>query len=190
MSNSHFSRRRVVLGSGLSLDGYCATTEPRKSFVPMPDAEQLVSFYSQIDTAIVAWEPEELEQLSGQVADFVGTLLTWYCLSEKAEAGYRNNIHFTRERPAELVRRLLSLPGRDIWLLASGDLVRQLLEEDLIDRLSIGLGPTVLGVGQPLFPPGCPRREFRMVSTHIHRSGLVTLNLDRVRPDQSQPGDA
>ncbi|MCX6590745.1 MAG: dihydrofolate reductase family protein [Acidobacteria bacterium] len=185
MPNSRFNQRNVVLGSGLSLDGYGATADRRMSFVPMPDAEQLVAFYNRIDTVIVALEPEELANWSERAADFVGTLLTWYCLSDTAEPGYRDNVHFTREQPGELVRRLQALPGRDIWLLASGDLVRRFLEEDLIDAMSLGLGPMVLGAGVPLFAPGSPRRDFRIVSTHLHRSGLVTLNLDRVRTAES-----
>ena len=185
MPNSRFSQRRVLLGNGLSLDGFGAPPDDENSFVPEPDADQLVAFYGRVDTVIVALEPEELGRWSERGADFVGTLLKWYCLSKTAEPGYRDNVYFTREQPVELVRRLLAEPGRDIWLLVSGDLVRQFLEEDLIDSIILGISPLVLGTGQQLFPPGCPRREFRLVSTHAHRSGLVTLNLDRVRPAPS-----
>ncbi len=38
----------------------------------------------------------------------------------------------------------------------SAKLARSFLQDDLVDELFIGLGPTLLGDGVPGFPPPCP----------------------------------
>ena len=44
----------------------------------------------------------------------------------------------------QLVRRLKEEPGKDIWVCGGASLVRQLMEEDLIDGYYISVIPTVL----------------------------------------------
>src|SRR5215218_6964741 len=51
----------------------------------------------------------------------------------------------------EEIAKLKRQPGRDITILGSGTLVRSLLQEDLLDELSLMVHPVVLGSGKRLF---------------------------------------
>jgi dihydrofolate reductase len=44
-----------------------------------------------------------------------------------------------------------------------GELARAFLDEDLVDRLRLGVVPVLLGEGIPLFPSGFPQRNFTLL---------------------------
>ena len=66
------------------------------------------------------------------------------------------NTRFVDERPAAAVERLRAQPGGDILVLASGTVIRSLLADDHVDRLSITLCPEISGGGDRLFEDGLP----------------------------------
>jgi dihydrofolate reductase len=71
------------------------------------------------------------------------------------------------------VERLKRQPGRDIWLVGGGEIVRECLVADTIDEFVISVHPILLGAGLALFPPGFPRRPLRLCSAQHFDSGLV-----------------
>ena len=66
-------------------------------------------------------------------------------------------------------------PGKDIWMMGGGELAREFLRADLIDQLHLGIVPTRLGEGIPLFPAGFPQRNFKLVENRTYSKGLVVL---------------
>jgi dihydrofolate reductase len=50
------------------------------------------------------------------------------------------------------VGELKALPGREIQVHGSGELVRGLLALDLVDRLQLLVFPVIVGAGRRLFP--------------------------------------
>ena len=50
-----------------------------------------------------------------------------------------------------MLRRLKEEPGKDIWICGGADVVRQLMEEELIDLFYLSVIPTLLGSGTRLF---------------------------------------
>ena len=81
------------------------------------------------------------------------------------------------------VRRLRELPGGDLMVYGSADLVTGLLELDLIDELRILVFPVVLGGGKRLFREEADLRALRLLSTRTTSSGVAILTYDR----QAQP---
>jgi dihydrofolate reductase len=61
------------------------------------------------------------------------------------------NTTVTSDPPAQVIAELRDQPGGDIIVLASSSVIRQLLEADAVDRLSIMLCPETSGE-----PPGTP----------------------------------
>jgi dihydrofolate reductase len=55
---------------------------------------------------------------------------------------------------ADAVAELKTQPGNDIAVLASGQLVRLLIDPDLVDEYTLLIHPLVLGSGQRLFREG------------------------------------
>jgi len=80
-----------------------------------------------------------------------------------------------------LVRKIRKKPGKHIWLMGGGEIARDFLKADLVDELSIGVVPILIGEGIPLFPSGFPQREFKLVENNTYSKGLITLKYERIR---------
>ncbi|MDN3357208.1 dihydrofolate reductase family protein [Actinomadura sp. DC4] len=74
----------------------------------------------------------------------------------------------------ELKRR----PGKNIQVPGSPHLVRSLLREGLLDRLSLTIHPIVLGTGARLFEDEKDRRRLRLVDSRTFRSGVVSVTYE------------
>lgn len=83
--------------------------------------------------------------------------------------------------PAEVVRRLRQEEGGDIYVLASQSVIRQLLEADEVDRLSINLAPELVGGGDRLFHDGLAATSWTLTDLSTSGSGAVWLIYDRRR---------
>jgi class 3 adenylate cyclase len=77
------------------------------------------------------------------------------------------------------VRRIKDLPGGDLMVYGSADLVSSLLELDLVAELRILVFPVVLGSGKRLFREEADLRALRLLSTRTTSSGVVILTYDR-----------
>ncbi len=71
------------------------------------------------------------------------------------------------------VAALKAQPGKDIVILGSGELIRTLLQHNLIDRFVLQITPVVLGSGRKLFPDGSPFTQFRLVDSVTTSAGVV-----------------
>ncbi len=65
--------------------------------------------------------------------------------------------------------------------MGGGELARAFLNADLVDRLYLGVVPTLLGEGIPLFPSGFPERNFTLLENKTYSRGLITLTYERAR---------
>jgi dihydrofolate reductase len=93
--------------------------------------------------------------------------LTWHN-SRRATAG-----------PAETVAALRTADGGDIVVLASASIIRQLLQADQLDRLSIMLCPVVVGGGERLLDDGLAASEWALAGSWPTATGAVCLVFDR-----------
>ncbi|MER6514940.1 dihydrofolate reductase family protein [Nonomuraea sp. NPDC001636] len=83
--------------------------------------------------------------------------------------------------PAEEVERLRKQTGGDVIVLASGSVIKALLEADALDRLSITLCPEVAGGGARLFEDGLPATHWSLTDLTTTESGAICLLYDRLR---------
>jgi dihydrofolate reductase len=82
---------------------------------------------------------------------------------------------------AEEVAKLKEQPGKNISVLGSGNLVRTLLEHDLVDELSLAVYPIVLGSGKRLFAESDRTHELRLVDSKTTTTGGLLLTYEPVR---------
>ena len=83
--------------------------------------------------------------------------------------------------PATVVQDLRQQSGGDIIVLASGSIIKRLLEADALDRLSITLCPEIAGGGARLFEVGLPPSSWTLRQNVTTESGALCLLYDRVR---------
>ena len=71
------------------------------------------------------------------------------------------------------VARLREEPGKDIVILGSGELIRSLMRQNLIDQYTLLITPLVLGAGRRLFADGGPFALLRLVSSVTTGTGVI-----------------
>ena len=87
-------------------------------------------------------------------------------------------------RGADLVDAIGALrarPGREVNVMGSSQLVRSLMEADLVDELNLMIEPIVLGGGKSIFPADGMAKTFRLVSAVTANTGVQICRYERVR---------
>jgi dihydrofolate reductase len=83
------------------------------------------------------------------------------------------NTHVINGDVEAAVRELKAKPGRELQVHGSGDLLRWLLERDLVDELNIRLCPVVVGDGLRLFPERGQTHDLTLVESRSTPSGVT-----------------
>lgn len=74
----------------------------------------------------------------------------------------------------DAVRTLKQLPGKDISVTGSSQLVHTLVQHGLVDEFSLLVYPVVLGNGKRVFPAGS-RVELQLVETQAFPTGVILM---------------
>ncbi len=82
---------------------------------------------------------------------------------------------------ADAVRGLKERPGKNIAVLGSGNLVRSLIANDLVDELSLSIFPITLGGGKRLFPDDGALRTWRLTNSNATSTGGLVLTYEPSR---------
>jgi dihydrofolate reductase len=90
-----------------------------------------------------------------------------------SSADWRNTEILRGDLAAE-VRRIKEMPGGEISVLGSGDLVRNLTKEGLVDEYVLAVYPIVLGTGKRLFD-GADAAKLELVASKPTTTGGVML---------------
>ena len=96
------------------------------------------------------------------------------------EATWQNS-RIVAAEPAAVIEALRQKESGDILVLASGSVIKSLLQADCLDRLSITLCPEVAGGGARLFEDGLPSSSWRLRQSTATESGALCLLYDRIR---------
>ncbi len=79
------------------------------------------------------------------------------------------------------VTALRERPGRDVNVMGSAQLVRCLVEADLVDELNLMIEPILLGGGKGIFPNDGEARRFELVSATTAGTGVQICRYQRAR---------
>jgi dihydrofolate reductase len=75
---------------------------------------------------------------------------------------------------AAAIRELKATPGGELQVHGSGALIRWLLENDLVDELTLLIVPVVLGQGTRLFPATGPDIALELIESRADSKGVTT----------------
>ena len=176
--------RKTVLYIGMSLDGYIADPNGGVGWMngqeeSAENGDSYENFIKTVDTVIMGWNTyhQVTTELSAGEWVYEG-LTTWVITHRTAEEGEKaaeSPILFTDRSPCDLVKSLKKEEGKNIWICGGADIVRQLMEEDLIDVYHISILPILLGDGIRLFQTSEKERKLRLIRTESENgiTGLV-----------------
>lgn len=170
--------RKVVLFIAMSLDGYIADSDGGVDWLKGErcDVENLdvySQFVKDIDTILMGWNTYYQVTTELSPTEWIYGDFTTYVMTHK-EMDSSKQIHFTSENPSDLLKKLKSQEGKDIWICGGANLVQQLLRDDLIDQYYISVIPTLLGSGIRLFAHGGREIELKLLKAKTY-NGITDL---------------
>ncbi|MDN3669718.1 dihydrofolate reductase family protein [Echinicola jeungdonensis] len=168
--------RRVILYIAMSLDGYIAKDEGNIDFlnkVDVPGEDYgYEDFQRNVDTVI--WGRKTYDKLLSFNIPFPHKDKKCFVLSRN-QKGKNEDVEFYGGGLKELISKLKSQKGMDIYCDGGGEAVFGLLKEKLIDRMIVSVIPYLVGKGVRLFKDGRPEQDIELIKSVAYPSGLVQL---------------
>ena len=141
----------VVYAVASSLDGYIAAEDGGVDWLHASmvkgESYDLDTFTSSIDGLVMGSRTYEAALAMGGFMG--GSKPSWVCSKRPLKAG--KGVTVTAGQPRDVVQQLAAHGVKRAWLFGGGELAASFLEQGLIDEVSIGMMPVVLGSGVPLF---------------------------------------
>src|SRR5215204_3180956 len=133
------------------------------------------------------WFAARWPSRSGELADRLNSLPK-YVVSSTLEDPAWNNSTVLKGDPAAEVSKLKQELNGEILVPASFQLLRTLMEHDLVDELRLKIFPVVLGAGERLFGETSDKKPLHLVDTRTIGDGVAILTYETVR-DAKQESD-
>ena len=108
---------------------------------------------------------------SGELADRLNSMPKYVVSSTLVDPAWNNSTVLTGDVMNKVSKLKQELAG-EILVYASRQLVRTLMEHDLVDELRLMVYPVVLGAGDRLFGEMSDKRSMRLVETRTVGDGL------------------
>ena len=169
---------RITLRLAMSLDGYIADPDGGYDWIQdVPsaelDTEHQVSFDAYLqDVDVVVMGKRCFDE--GGHADYLRLGLPVVVAGSRPHPEETPGVELTDD----VVSRVLEErdAGRHCFLFGGGELVTSFLREDLVDQLTVGVVPVLLGAGRRLFHETGRRIDLRLADyTVLHGKALLTF---------------
>lgn len=175
MSNN----RQVFLFIAMSLDGYIAKPNDDLSFLSIVEKEGEDYGYSKftesIDTIIIGRKTYDyvLKEIGSTHYDNGQRDVYVITRTERPSVGrttfYSGNL-------TDLLQRLKSENGKNIYCDGGAEIINELLQHDLIDEITISVIPILVGSGTRLFKDGRPEQKLKLINVKSFDTGLTQLH--------------
>lgn len=174
--------RKISLFIAISLDGYIAKPNNDLSFLKIVEKEGedygYAKFTSAIDTLIVGRKTYDYVLKEIGSSHYDNGERDIYVISRTPKPN-RGRVTFYTGDIAELVKKLKSENGKDIYCDGGAEVINELLKLDLIDEYIISIIPILLGNGTRLFKDGRPEQLLELISSKSFDTGLMQLHYKR-----------
>ena len=123
-----------------------------------------------------AWSTRTVEDDAG--APFFNDTMKYVVSSTLKDATWRNS-QILGPYDREAIAALKNEVNGDIFISGSGTLVRQLIQDGLLDELHLSVYPLTRGSGPKLFENGMPETKWKTVVSEGYDNGVTYLTLQR-----------
>jgi dihydrofolate reductase len=126
------------------------------------------------------WMAGRWPSRSGELADRLNSMPKYVVSSTLEDPDWKNSTVLKGDVVNEVSKLKQEVDG-DIVIVASFQLVRTLIEHDLVDELRLKIYPVVLGAGERLFGDTSDKKPMRLVDTRTVDGDVASLTYERVR---------
>lgn len=174
--------RKISLFIAMSLDGYIAQPNDDLSFLKLVEKEGedygYAEFTSTIDTLIIGRRTYDYVLKNIGSSHYDNGQRDVYVITKTERPNVGRTTFYTGNL-TELVKRLKSGNGKNIYCDGGAEVINELLKNDLIDEFIIAVIPVLLGGGTRLFKDGRPEQLLELVSSKSFDTGLTQLHYKR-----------
>src|SRR6185312_16895616 len=166
--------RTVTYFVANSLDGFIARQDGSVDWLFMDQDYGMAEFFGTVDVAVMGRKTYD-KALELSPADVLFPNMERYVFSRTKSKSESGAARFVSEDVETWTNRLREKPGKNIWLVGGGDLVRKFLQKHLVDEIVLTIHPRLLGSGISLFPQPYPETELELAHCHQYSMGLVQV---------------
>jgi dihydrofolate reductase len=174
--------RKISLFIAMSLDGYIAKPNDDLSFLKLVEKEGedygYAEFVAQIDTIIIGRRTYDYVLKEIGASHYDNGERDVYVITRTAKPKIGRTTFYTGNL-VELIDRLKSEKGKNIYCDGGAEVINELLKHDLIDELIISVIPVLLGNGTRLFKDGRPEQTLELMMSKTFETGLAQLRYRR-----------
>jgi len=174
--------RKLSLFIAMSLDGYIAKPNDDLSFLNLVEKAGedygYAEFTATIDTLIIGRKTYDYVLKHVGPSHYDNGQRDIYVMTRTERPRVGRTTFYTGNL-AELVKRLKSGNGKDIYCDGGAEVINELMKHDLIDEFIISVVPVLLGSGTRLFKDERPEQMLELVTTKTFDTGLTQLHYKR-----------
>lgn len=168
----------------MSLDGYIAQPNDDLSFLKLVEKEGedygYAEFTSTIDTLIIGRRTYDYVLKNVGSSHYDNGQRDVYVITRTERQNVGRTTFYTGNL-TELVKRLKSENGKNIYCDGGAEVINELLKHDLIDEFIISVIPVLLGNGTRLFKDGRPEQTLEFIEVKTFETGLTQLHYKRTK---------
>ncbi len=171
--------RKVTSGMFVSLDGVAESPDRWQGDLFDQDMMQAMgAAIANMDTALMGrvtyqeWQPFWPTSQDEPYASFINNIPK-FVFSKTLDRVDWQNTTLVKSSLVEKVNELKRLPGKDIGVQGSITVQRFLIENDLLDELTLLVHPVVVGQGKRFFKDSDELKRFKLIDCKASGSGVV-----------------
>lgn len=171
--------RKIILNLAISIDGYIASEDGGYDWI-VGDGDNTLNtenkwdyneFLDNIDIAVMGKNCYDQDFHN----DFKDKKV--YVVTSRDIQDYEN-IHFINGDIVKVIEEEREKKGKDIFLFGGGIVIDHFIKADVIDEYIIGVIPTILGKGRPLFLGNNPKIDLHL-EQYFAEDGIVILKYSK-----------
>lgn len=176
--------RKLSLFIAASLDGYIAKPNDDLSFLKAVEKEGedygYSDFTATIDTLIIGRKTYDYVVKEIGAAHYDNGQREVFIITRTPRPSVGKTTFYTGNLN-ELIQRLKSQGGKNLYCDGGAEVINELMQNDLIDEYIISIVPVLLGNGTKLFKDGRPEQLLEFVKSKSFDTGLTQLHYRRKR---------
>jgi len=176
--------RKLSIYIATSLDGYIAKPGDNLDFLKIVEKEGedygYGEFIKTIDTIIIGRKTYDWVAREIGTQHYDNGERDVYVITHREQQPVGRTVFYNGDLK-ELVLKLKSASGKNIYCDGGAEVINELLKHDLVDDLTISVIPILTGNGTRLFKDNRPEQVLELVDVKSFETGLVQAHYTRLK---------